>query len=95
LHRSWDDQFVVPYAKVNGVSLYYERAGSGERELLFVPGWCCDHTACEPQFDYFSDSYAVTALDLRGVGKSDGPRRGPGGACTPSPPARPNPCVAA
>jgi len=66
----------VPYAEVNGVRLYYERAGSGEPELLFVPGWCCDHTAFEPQFDYFRELYAVTALDLRGVGKSDGPEAG-------------------
>jgi len=66
----------VPYAEVNGVRLYYDRAGSGEPELLFVPGWCCDHTAFEPQFDYFRNSHAVTALDLRGVGKSDGPEEG-------------------
>jgi pimeloyl-ACP methyl ester carboxylesterase len=66
----------VPYAEVDGVRLYYERAGSGEPELLFVPGWCCDHTAFEPQFEYFRDSHAVTALDLRGVGKSDGPEEG-------------------
>jgi pimeloyl-ACP methyl ester carboxylesterase len=66
----------VPYAEVNAVRLYYERAGSGDPELLFVPGWCCDHTAFEPQFDYFRDSHAVTALDLRGVGKSDTPEEG-------------------
>jgi pimeloyl-ACP methyl ester carboxylesterase len=66
----------VPYAEVNGVRLYYVRAGSGEPEMFFVPGWCCDHTAFRPQFDYFQDSHVVTAVDLRGVGKSDRPEQG-------------------
>jgi pimeloyl-ACP methyl ester carboxylesterase len=63
----------VPYADLSGVKLYYERAGSGARELLFVPGWCCDHTAFRPQFDHFARTQSVTALDLRGVGASDVP----------------------
>jgi pimeloyl-ACP methyl ester carboxylesterase len=61
----------MPHADVAGLSLYYERAGSGEPELLFVPGWCCDHTAFRPQFEHFAREHAVTALDLRGVGRSD------------------------
>jgi pimeloyl-ACP methyl ester carboxylesterase len=67
---------IVPYADLADVRLYYERAGSGEPELLFVPGWCCDHTAFQPQFDHFARSHAVTALDLRGVGRSDAPDDG-------------------
>ena len=66
----------MPYAELAGLSLYYERAGSGERELLFVPGWCCDHTAFRPQFDHFARTESVTALDLRGVGQSDQPDAG-------------------
>jgi pimeloyl-ACP methyl ester carboxylesterase len=68
----------VPYAELDRVRLYYERAGSGDPELLFVPGWCCDHTAFQPQFDHFSQAYAVTALDLRGCGRSDAPEDGYG-----------------
>jgi pimeloyl-ACP methyl ester carboxylesterase len=66
----------LPYAEIEGLRLYYERAGSGEPELLFVPGWCCDHTAFQPQFDHFARAHAVTALDLRGVGRSDAPEDG-------------------
>jgi pimeloyl-ACP methyl ester carboxylesterase len=66
----------VAYADVDGVRLYYERAGSGEPELLFVHGWCCDRTAFQPQFDYFERTHTVTALDLRGCGKSDRPESG-------------------
>jgi pimeloyl-ACP methyl ester carboxylesterase len=61
----------MPYAEIEGPRLYYERAGSGEPELLFVPGWSCDWSAFKPQFDYFAQAHAVTALDPRGFGKSD------------------------
>ena len=66
----------MPYAELGAVRLYYERAGSGECELLFVHGWCCDRTAFSPQFDHFARTHAVTALDLRGCGRSDQPEDG-------------------
>jgi pimeloyl-ACP methyl ester carboxylesterase len=66
----------MPHADLDGLKLYYERAGSGEPELLFLPGWCCDHSAFQPQFDHFADAHAVTSLDLRGVGQSDAPDGG-------------------
>jgi pimeloyl-ACP methyl ester carboxylesterase len=66
----------VPYAEVGGLRLYYERAGSGEPEFLFVPGWCCDHRAFQPQFDHFARAHGVTSLDLRGCGQSDAPEDG-------------------
>ena len=66
----------MPYANLDGLRLYYERAGSGEPELLFVPGWCCDRTAFGPQFEHFARTHAVTALDLRGCGQSDRPEDG-------------------
>ena len=34
----------MPYAERDGLRLYYERDGQRRLELLFVPGWCCDHT---------------------------------------------------
>jgi pimeloyl-ACP methyl ester carboxylesterase len=67
---------LVPYAEVERIRLYYERAGGGEPELLFLAGWCCDRTAFQPQFDYFARKHAVTALDWRGVGQSDSPGDG-------------------
>jgi len=60
----------MPYAELGGLRLYYERAGSFDPELLFVHGWCCDHTAFRPQFDHFAQTHAVTGLDLRGCGRS-------------------------
>ena len=66
----------MPYAELVDVRLYYERAGSGDPELLFVHGWCCDRTAFRPQFDHFASTHRVTALDLRGCGLSDRPEDG-------------------
>ena len=68
----------MPYAELDGLRLYYERAGRGGQELLFVHGWCCDHTAFGPQFDHFAQTHTVTALDLRGCGRSDRPADGYG-----------------
>jgi hypothetical protein len=52
----------MPCAERDGLRLYYERDGNGGLELLFVPGWCCDHTFFAPQFDYFKRTHTVTAL---------------------------------
>ena len=68
----------MPYAELDGLRLYYERAGRGDPELLFVPGWCCDRSAFQPQFDHFAQKHATTALDLRGCGRSDCPPDGYG-----------------
>jgi pimeloyl-ACP methyl ester carboxylesterase len=66
----------MPHAERDGLRLFYERDGSGGLELLFVPGWCCDHTFFAPQFDYFKRTHTVTALALRGCGQSDSPPDG-------------------
>ena len=66
----------MPYARRDGLELYYERAGSGEPEMLFVPGWCCDTTFFAPQFEHFAATHAVTAFDPRGCGRSSVPADG-------------------
>jgi pimeloyl-ACP methyl ester carboxylesterase len=66
----------VPYVDLEGLRLYYERAGSGAPEILFVHGWCCDTTTFHPQLEHFARTHAVTALDLRGCGRSDQPADG-------------------
>jgi len=68
----------MPYADLDGLRLFYERAGEGDPELLFLPGWCCDGSAFKPQVDHFAPQRTVTALDLRGCGRSDCPADGYG-----------------
>lgn len=66
----------MPLASRGDLSLHYESAGSGEPPLLFVHGWCCDHTFFAPQYDHFASRHSVTALDLRGCGTSSRPEDG-------------------
>ena len=66
----------LPHVKRDGLSLFYEQEGSGDPPLVFIHGWCCDHTFFQPQFAYFKAAHTVTALDLRGCGRSDRPAGG-------------------
>ena len=60
-------------ARRDGGALRYLDEGSGEPALLFVHGWCCDHTYWRPQISEFSRRHRVVAVDLRGHGASDKP----------------------
>jgi pimeloyl-ACP methyl ester carboxylesterase len=66
----------MPHVRRDGLSLYYEQAGSGDPPLVFIHGWCCDHSFFQPQFDHFKASHTVITLDLRGCGGSDRPEHG-------------------
>ena len=57
------------------VALSYKEAGGGELSLIFVHGWCCDHTYFAPQFEHFRRKHHVVAVDLRGHGQSDKPQQ--------------------
>ncbi|HVN84159.1 MAG TPA: alpha/beta hydrolase [Candidatus Binatia bacterium] len=59
----------------DGVALCYEAVGAGAPALLFVHGWCCDHTYFAPQVDYFLRTHRIVAVDLRGHGESDKPQQ--------------------
>jgi pimeloyl-ACP methyl ester carboxylesterase len=59
----------------DGVALFYEEAGGGELPLVFVHGWCCDHTYFAPQFEHFRRKHRVVAVDLRGHGQSGKPHQ--------------------
>jgi pimeloyl-ACP methyl ester carboxylesterase len=64
----------VQQLRRDGVNLYYEEEAGGEPPLLFVHGWCCDHTYFAPQYErYAGRGHRVVAVDLRGHGQSDKP----------------------
>jgi pimeloyl-ACP methyl ester carboxylesterase len=66
----------MPHSEQDGLRLHFEERGEGDPPLVFVHGWCCDHSFFAPQFEYFSQSHRVAALDLRGCGRSSRPNRG-------------------
>lgn len=53
-----------------GVRIAYRTAGSGDPPIVFVHGWCCEHTSFAAQLEHFARRHAVAALDLRGHGDS-------------------------
>ena len=59
----------------DGVRLAYRDQGSGSPPMLFVHGWCCDHTYFAPQIEHFSARHRVISVDLRGHGESDKPEQ--------------------
>jgi pimeloyl-ACP methyl ester carboxylesterase len=63
----------MPHVTRDGLRLHYERTGRGERELVLVHGWCCDHRVFAPLVEHFGATHTVTTPDLRGCGASDQP----------------------
>ncbi|TMB06275.1 MAG: alpha/beta hydrolase [Deltaproteobacteria bacterium] len=65
----------VPFLSHAGVSLRYDRAGTGPPVLL-VHGWTCNRTFWERQVQTFRDRFTLVTVDLRGHGESSHPRSG-------------------
>lgn len=63
----------MPTARVNGVTLSYEEAGSGP-PLLFIHAFPVGHRLWEPQLPVFARRYRAIAYDCRGFGRSGAPR---------------------
>ncbi|MBI2767855.1 MAG: alpha/beta fold hydrolase [Chloroflexi bacterium] len=61
----------MPYAQVNGASIYFEQHGSGP-DLLFLHGAGGNHLSWWQQVAVFSRSYRCTLWDARGWGLSRG-----------------------
>jgi pimeloyl-ACP methyl ester carboxylesterase len=59
----------------DSVALAYKQAGTGDPPMMLVHCWTCDHTFFGPQFDHFTRTRRVIAVDLRGHGESDKPRQ--------------------
>jgi pimeloyl-ACP methyl ester carboxylesterase len=60
----------------DGVKLYYEKLGRGEKTLLFVPGLFDDHTTFRDCCGSLGDQYSIVVYDQRAHGKSDTPDDG-------------------
>ncbi len=65
----------MPFLSNAGVSLRYDRAGSGPAVLL-VHGWAANRTFWERQVMALRDRHTVVTVDLRGHGESSPPRTG-------------------
>src|SRR6476469_2221605 len=59
----------------DGVSIVYEVRGKGDTALVFLHGWCGDHTYWKNQVEVFAPDYRVVALDHAGHGESGKDRK--------------------
>lgn len=55
-------------------SVHYETFGKGDLTLLFIHGWCIDHTYWLEQVKSFQSEYKVVTMDLPGFGESTAKR---------------------
>jgi non-heme chloroperoxidase len=63
----WKDQ----YAKVGDIKIHYIEMGSGERSIVFIPGWMMAAEVWKQQLPYFAArGFRVIALDPRSQGKT-------------------------
>jgi pimeloyl-ACP methyl ester carboxylesterase len=62
----------MPTVETNGIHVYYEIRGEGER-LLIIGGLSIDLTALEGIISGLAQRYQVIAFDNRGAGRSDKP----------------------
>lgn len=66
---------LVPhYAPAGDFAVAYRDLGSGDRPLVLVHGWTCDHTFWRYQIPFFARQGRVIALDLPGHGWSTKPK---------------------
>src|SRR5437773_11101850 len=63
----------MPFLSHAGVSLRYDRAGSGPPVFL-VHGWTAHRTVWERQVVALRDRHLVVTVDVRGHGESSHPR---------------------
>src|SRR2546423_9566245 len=62
------------YAERNGVKVFYEVFGAGDRTILLLPAWSIIHSRTwKMQVPYLARHYRVISFDGRGNGRSDRP----------------------
>jgi pimeloyl-ACP methyl ester carboxylesterase len=68
------DKAPSKFAKSGDIKVHYKSLGEGTTAVVFVHGWCCDHTVWRDQAAALAGKARVVALDLPGYGKSDKPK---------------------
>jgi non-heme chloroperoxidase len=71
LYASAQDRWRDFSKKVGDIKIRYSQAGSGDRTLLFIPGWTMTAAVWREQIPYFSArGFRVIAMDPRSQGRT-------------------------
>jgi pimeloyl-ACP methyl ester carboxylesterase len=62
------------FATADTGKVHYKSLGDGTTAVVFVHGWCCDHTVWRDQAATLAGKARAVYIDLPGYGKSDKPR---------------------
>jgi pimeloyl-ACP methyl ester carboxylesterase len=62
------------FAKSGDAKVHYKSLGEGDTAVVFVHGWCCDHTVWREQAAALNGKARLIFIDLPGYGKSDKPK---------------------
>src|SRR5262245_23835562 len=62
------------FAKVDKNRVHYKSLGEGKTAIVFVHGWCCDHTVWRDQASALDGKARLLFIDLPGYGQSDKPK---------------------
>jgi len=65
----------MAFADSEGTRIYYDDRGKGEPVFVCLPGWCVHHTIFAPLAERLSARHRVLAMDWRGHGESQAPKR--------------------
>jgi pimeloyl-ACP methyl ester carboxylesterase len=62
------------FARSGDLKVHYKSLGEGDTAVVFVHGWCCDHSVWRDQAAGLNGKVRMLFVDLPGYGKSDKPR---------------------
>src|SRR5438445_13874191 len=65
----------MAFADSQGTRIYYDDRGKGEAVFVCLPGWCVHHTIFVPLAERLSAHHRVLAIDWRGHGECQAPKR--------------------
>jgi pimeloyl-ACP methyl ester carboxylesterase len=62
------------FAKSGDLKVHYKSLGEGKVAVVFIHGWCCDHSVWRDQAAALNGQVRMLFVDLPGYGKSDKPK---------------------
>ena len=68
------DKAPSKFAKSGELKVHYKQLGQGKTAVVFIHGWCCDHSVWREQAAALDGKVPMLFIDLLGYGKSDKPK---------------------